>query len=321
MSVRVAAFYRFARLAPATLEALRGQLLATGEAGAVKGTVLLAGEGVNGTISGPPAGVEGMLEQLEAADPGLRGLEVKRHEAPEQAFHRLKVRLKREIVTLGRPEVDACQAVGTYVAPQDWNALIRDPDTLVIDTRNGYEVAVGSFEGAIDPGTASFREFPQWVDDQLRPLVAQRRPKALALFCTGGIRCEKATAHLLREGFEGVHHLQGGILRYLQEVDPACSRWRGECFVFDQRVALNHHLQPGEHRLCHACRMPLSPADRERPEYRDGVSCHHCSGRFGAEDRLRFAERQRQVALSRQRGEAHIGRVFPAAGDPVGADG
>jgi len=283
----------------------------------VKGTVLLAGEGVNGTISGPAAGVETLLKQLQEADPGLRELEVKRHEAPGQAFHRLKVRLKREIVTLGRPEVDAGAAVGTYVTPQDWNALISDPETLVIDTRNGYEVAVGSFAGALDPGTASFRDFPRWVEEQLRPLVAERRPKALALFCTGGIRCEKATAHLLREGFAGVHHLQGGILRYLQEVDPAESCWQGECFVFDQRVALDHHLQPGAHRLCHACRMPLSPADRQRPEYREGESCHHCSGALSAEDRLRFAERQRQVVLARQRGEAHIGRVFAGAEAPV----
>jgi UPF0176 protein len=321
MSVRVAAFYRFAPLAAAALPPLRQRLLAQGAAGAVKGTVLLAGEGVNGTISGPEAGVEALLELLERADPGLRGLEVKRHTAPEQAFHRLKVRLKREIVTLGRPDLDPAAAVGAYVEPEAWNALISDPDTLVIDTRNRYEVAVGSFEAAIDPGTASFRDFPAWVETVLRPLVAERRPKALALFCTGGIRCEKATAHLIREGFDGVHHLRGGILRYLEAVAPEQSRWRGECFVFDQRVALNHQLEPGEHSLCHACRMPLSPTDRRRPEYREGVSCHHCASRHGPTDQARFAERERQVALARRRGEAHIGRIFTGGQSPGPGDG
>ena len=312
MSLRVAAFYRFAPLAEAALPALRDRLLAVGSAGAVKGTVLLAREGVNGTVSGPEAGVEALLEALQGADPGLASLEVKRHSSEEQAFHRLKVRLKREIVTIGRPELDPTAAVGTYVAPQDWNALVDDPDTLVIDTRNAYEVAVGSFAGAIDPGTASFREFPAWVERELRPLVAARRPRALALFCTGGIRCEKATAHLLQEGFEGVHHLQGGILRYLEAVDPAESRWQGECFVFDQRVAVNHRLASGEHSLCHGCRMPLSPADRALPSYREGVSCRHCADRLAPADRERFSERQRQVSLARQRGEDHIGRVFAA---------
>jgi len=274
--------------------------------------VLLAREGVNGTVSGPEAGVEALLEVLQQADSGLASLEVKRHSTEDQAFHRLKVRIKREIVTIGRPEVDPTAAVGSYVAPQNWNALIADPDTLVIDTRNAYEVAVGSFEGALDPDTASFRDFPVWVERELRPLVEERRPRALALFCTGGIRCEKATAHLIQEGFEGVHHLQGGILRYLESVDPAESRWRGECFVFDQRVAVNHRLESGDHSLCHGCRMPLSPADRELPSYEKGVSCRHCVDRLAPEDRERFSERQRQVVLARRRGEAHIGRLFEA---------
>jgi UPF0176 protein len=316
MSLRVAAFYRFAPLAEAALPELRQRLLAVGSASEVKGTVLLAPEGVNGTVSGPQQGVEALLGLLQGADPGLASLEVKRHSTEDQAFHRLKVRLKREIVTIGRPELDPTGAVGTYVAPQDWNALLEDPGTLVIDTRNAYEVAVGSFAGAIDPGTASFRDFPEWVERQLRPLVEARRPKALALFCTGGIRCEKATAHLIREGFEGVCHLQGGILRYLEWVDPAASRWQGECFVFDQRVAVNHRLEPGEHSLCHGCRMPLSPADRELPSYLEGVSCRHCADRLTPEDRERFSERQRQVHLARRRGEAHIGKQFPPLGQP-----
>jgi UPF0176 protein len=312
MSLRVAAFYRFAPLREADLPALRERLLAVGQAGAVKGTVLLAREGVNGTVSGPEQGVEALLELLQRADSGLAALEVKRHRADEQAFHRLKVRIKREIVTIGRPGVDPTAAVGTYVAPEDWNALITDPGTLVIDTRNVYEVAVGSFEGALDPATASFREFPDWVERELRPLVAARQPRALALFCTGGIRCEKATAHLIQEGFEGVHHLQGGILRYLESVDPGESLWQGECFVFDQRVAVNQHLEPGDHSLCHGCRMPLSAADRQLTSYLEGVSCRHCEASLSPEDKQRFLERQRQVMLARKRGEAHIGRVFPA---------
>jgi len=316
MSLRVAAFYRFAALVEADLPALRARLLAAGNAGEVKGTLLLAPEGVNGTVSGPEVGVEALLELLQQGVPGLASLEVKRHSTEVQAFHRLKVRIKREIVTIGRPEVDPTTAVGAYLDPQGWNALIASPDTLVIDTRNAYEVAVGSFAGALDPGTASFRDFPAWVERELRPLVEARRPRALALFCTGGIRCEKATAHLIQEGFEGVHHLQGGILRYLEAVDPAESRWQGECFVFDQRVAVNHRLEPGDHSLCHGCRMPLSPADRALPSYFEGVSCRHCIPRLAPEDRERFRERQRQVVLARRRGEAHIGREFPPGHPP-----
>ncbi|MCX5955566.1 MAG: rhodanese-related sulfurtransferase [Cyanobacteria bacterium] len=321
MSLQVAAFYRFAPLAEAHLAELRQRLLAVGSAGDVKGTVLLAPEGVNGTVSGPEAGVEELLELLQQADPGLKSLEVKRHCTKDQAFHRLKVRLKREIVTIGRAEVDPTAAVGAYVDPQDWNALISDPRTLVIDTRNIYEVAVGTFAGSVHPGTSSFREFPAWVERQLRPLVEAQRPRALALFCTGGIRCEKATAHLIEEGFEGVHHLQGGILRYLEAVDPAESRWQGDCFVFDQRVAVNHRLERGDHSLCHGCRMPLSPADRALPSYCEGVSCRHCIPRLAPEDRERFSERQRQVDLARRRGEAHIGREFPPGHPPQPSHG
>lgn len=305
-AVRVAAFYRFAPFRAAELPALQQRLLAVGRQGGVRGTVLLAEEGVNGTVSGPPAGVEALLAVLRS-DGRLADLEVKEAAAPVTAFHRLKVRCKREIVSLGQPAADPSRQVGTYVPPGEWNALIDDPDTLVIDTRNAYEVGIGSFAGAIDPGTACFREFPEWVERELRPLVAERRPKALALFCTGGIRCEKATALLKAGGFEGVHHLQGGILRYLETVPEAESRWRGECFVFDQRVAVNHRLEPGEHRLCHACGVPLSPADRALPSYWEGVSCRHCLERFSDADRARFAERQRQIERAAARGQAHIG--------------
>lgn len=299
--VLVAAFYRFAPLQE--LPALRAELLRMAAMGQVRGTILLAAEGVNGTISGPEAGVEAVLGRLRQV-PGLERLQVKRSRARDQAFHRLKVRLKREIVSLGQPEVRPYldSAVGTHVPPGQWDALISDPHTLLIDTRNTYEVAIGSFEGALDPGTQRFREFPTWVERRLRPLVAERRPRAIALFCTGGIRCEKATAYLQQQGFEGVHHLQGGILRYLEEIPRQRSRWRGECFVFDRRVALNHRLEPGQHSLCHACGLPLSPADRQLPSYVEGVSCRHCTARFSDADRQRFAERQRQFARARSRG-------------------
>ena len=306
MSVLVAAFYRFAALEE--LPVLRRELLQLADAGGVRGTILLADEGVNGTISGPDAGVQAVLERLRQVV-GLEQLQAKFSRAGAQAFHRLKVRLKREIVSLGQPEVQPylASAVGTHVPPQQWDALIADPDTLVIDTRNAYEVAIGTFAGAIDPGTESFREFPQWVERELRPLVAERQPTAIAMFCTGGIRCEKATAYLQQQGFAGVHHLQGGILRYLEEMPEQGSSWRGECFVFDQRVAVNHRLEPGEHSLCHACGLPLSPADCQLPSYVAGVSCRHCRDRFSDADRERFAERQRQIAWARGRGERHLG--------------
>ncbi|MEY4359200.1 MAG: hypothetical protein RLZZ631_686 [Cyanobacteriota bacterium] len=310
MSVQVAAFYGFTAMAE--LPPLQQELRSLAEAGAVRGTILLAEEGVNGTISGPEPGVQAVLARLRQL-PGLAGLEAKFSEAPQQAFHRLKVRIKREIVTMGCPTVKPAEQVGTYVPPQQWDALIRDPEVLVVDTRNAYEVAVGTFEGAIDPRTDSFREFPAWVERELRPLVEQRQPKAIAMFCTGGIRCEKSTAYLLQQGFENVHHLQGGILRYLEQMPEQGSSWQGECFVFDQRVSVNHQLEPGRYSLCHACGLPLAPADREHASYREGVSCVHCIDRFSDADRARFAERQRQMHLARQRGEQHIGRSSRAA--------
>jgi len=312
MTVQVAAFYGFTALDAAVLPALQAELKRLAAAAGLRGTVLLAQEGVNGTVSGPEPGVQRLLDRLRQL-PGLGQLEAKVSQAPEQAFHRLKVRLKREIVTMGCPTVKPAEQVGTYVPPQQWDALIADPDTLVVDTRNAYEVAVGTFEGAIHPGTGSFREFPAWVESTLRPLVEQRKPKAIAMFCTGGIRCEKSTAYLLQQGFEQVHHLQGGILRYLEEVPEAGSSWRGECYVFDQRVSVNHRLEPGSYRLCHACGLPLSPADRDHPAYREGVSCPHCIDRFSDADRARFDERQRQLQLARGRGQAHIGAPMPGA--------
>ena len=315
--VLVAAFYRFADLQG--LEPLQQELLAVAAAGEVRGTILLAQEGVNGTVAGPEAGVQAVLARLRQW-PGLERLQARFSQAPRQAFHRLKVRRKREIVTMGVPAVTPYLAseVGAHVPPVAWDALIRDPHTLVIDTRNRYEVAIGSFAGAIDPGTESFREFPAWVERELRPLVAERQPRAIAMFCTGGIRCEKATAYLQQQGFEGVHHLEGGILRYLEEVPEQGSSWRGECFVFDQRVAVNHRLEPGEHSLCHACGLPLSPVERQLESYVEGVSCRHCIARFSDADRARFQERQRQMQRAQRRGERHLGGGPSAAGGASG---
>jgi len=292
MTLQLAAFYGFAPMVD--LPALRAELQGLAEEGEVRGTILLAEEGVNGTISGPPGGVQDVLMRLRAL-PALDQLEAKVSWAAQPVFQRLKVRLKAEIVTMGCPSVKPAEQVGAYVSPGEWDALIDDPTTLVIDTRNAYEVAIGSFEGALDPGTENFREFPAWVERELRPMVAERRPQRLALFCTGGIRCEKATAYLQQQGFEGVHHLRGGILRYLKEVPEEQSSWRGDCFVFDRRVALNHQLEPGAHSLCHGCGWPLAPADRALASYEEGVSCRHCLDRFSDADRGRFRERQRQM--------------------------
>ena len=302
--VRVSALYRFARLDDPA--ALRTPLLALARAGGVRGTILLAGEGVNGTIAGPPAGVDAVIAYLRAV-PGCAGLSLKHSRADTMPFHRMKVRVKREIVTMG-VTVDPLADAGAYVPPAEWNALIADPATLVIDTRNGYEVKVGTFAGAVDPGTAGFAEFPAWFRENRDALLAGK--SRVAMFCTGGIRCEKSTAFLKQEGVEQVHHLDGGILRYLEEVPAAESAWSGECFVFDQRVAVGHGLAPGTHRLCYACRMPVSAGDRASPLYVEGVSCPACAADRTDGERAGYAERHRQETLAADRGEAHVGRVF-----------
>ena len=295
----VAAFYAFTPLDDDQREALLNALPPLACEGDVLGSVLVAKEGVNGTISGPETGVESLLahlqRQLTLGQHHFERLAVKRSWAERSVFRRFKARRKKEIVTMGVEGVDPRINVGTYVDPEDWNALVDDPDTLVIDTRNHYETAIGSFDGAIDPGTDSFRDFPQWAESELRPLVNGTAPKRIAMFCTGGIRCEKASSYLQQNGFGEVHHLRGGILKYLEQVPENESRWRGECFVFDQRVALNHQLEPGEHSLCHACGMPLSPDQRALPSYIKGVQCLHCMDRFNDADRERFAMRQRQM--------------------------
>jgi UPF0176 protein len=296
--LQVAAFYAFTPLNGQQRESLLINLPTLASENSVVGSILVAHEGVNGTISGPALGVEALLENLRESlalgGEHFERLEVKHSWADQAVFRRFKARAKKEIVTMGVTSVNPKQNVGTYVDPKDWNALVDDPDTLVIDTRNRYETAIGSFEGSLDPGTDSFRDFPEWAEASLRPLLSNQPPKRIAMFCTGGIRCEKASSYLQSHGFGEVHHLRGGILKYLEEVPEQQTRWQGECFVFDQRVALNHQLEPGVHSLCHACGVPLSPSDRADPSYIKGVQCIHCVERFSDADRARFSMRQQQ---------------------------
>ena len=298
----VAALYHFTRFPDPA--ALRAPLVDLCLAEGVTGTLLLAGEGINGTIAGPRAGIDAVLAHVRAL-PGCEGLEWKESTAADQPFGRMKVRLKKEIVTMGQPDVDPLARVGHYVDPADWNALIRAPDVAVIDTRNDYEVAIGTFEGAVDPQTESFRDFPAWWEAN----KTRFHNKRIAMFCTGGIRCEKSTNYLLGQGVEKVYHLKGGILKYLEDIPEAESAWQGDCFVFDGRVSVGHGLAEGPHVLCHACRRPILPEDRARPEYEHGVSCHLCVDQTSAADKARFRERQKQIALARQRGERHLGRA------------
>ncbi len=283
----VAAFYRFQRIEdPARLKApLAKRACAAG----VKGSILLAEEGVNGTIAGPAEGVAEVLDAVRAI-PGFAALDWKESHADEMPFDRMKVRLKREIVTMGQPGIDPGANVGTYVAPADWNALISAPDVVVIDTRNDYEVEIGSFRGAIDPKTESFGEFPGWWEAQ----KAQFEGKRIAMFCTGGIRCEKATSWLKGQGVDEVFHLEGGILKYLEEVPEADSLWEGSCYVFDRRVSVGHGLKEGPHSMCFACGRPVSPGETRHPDYEPGVSCARCIADYTEADRARFRDRQRQ---------------------------
>lgn len=304
-TIRVAALYKFARLEDC--EAVRRELAQLCDAEGLRGTLLLAGEGINGTVAGSDHAIATALEFISRL-PGFADLEVKYSAAETMPFHRMKVRVKREIVTMGQPQVDPLVDAGYYVSPQDWNALISDPGTIVIDTRNDYEVAVGTFTGAINPRTASFRDFPAWFRAERERLLGNGdRPPKVAMFCTGGIRCEKSTAFLKAEGIDDVYHLQGGILKYLETVPEDQSLWQGECFVFDQRVAVGHGLGPGTHVLCHGCRKPVSAEDRASPLYVAGVSCPACHAARTEEQRARYAERDRQEQLARSRGTAHIG--------------
>jgi UPF0176 protein len=297
----VAALYHFTRFDDPA--ALQGPLLDLCKSHGVSGTLLLAKEGINGTIAGDRTGIDAVIAHIKAL-PGCADFIWKESSATVPPFHRMKVRLKREIVTMGQPDVDPiANGTGHYVEPADWNALITAPDVAVIDTRNDYEVAIGTFDGAIDPLTKTFGEFPAWWEENKHRFHNKR----IAMFCTGGIRCEKSTNFLMGQGVEDVYHLKGGILKYLEEVPQEDSTWDGECFVFDARVSVGHELKEGPHILCYACRRPILPEDRSRPEFEEGVACHQCAGETTEEDKGRFRERQKQIALAKKRGTHHIG--------------
>ena len=296
----IAALYQFTRFTDPA--ALQPGLLAAARENGVKGSLLLAPEGINGTIAGTRQGVDAVLTAIRQL-PGCDGLEWKESHAEKMPFGRIKVRVKREIVTMGQPDVDPLARVGHYVLAAEWNALIADPDTVVIDTRNDYEVAIGTFQGAVDPGTRSFGEFPDWWQAHREQFAGKR----IAMFCTGGIRCEKSTNYLLGQGLNEVYHLKGGILKYLEEVPAGVSLWQGQCFVFDDRVSVGHGLQPGGLGACGACRRPVTPTDLQHPDYEAGACCPACVNEYSPSDRARFRERHRQIRLSAERGERHFG--------------
>ena len=302
--VTVAALYKFAQFPDP--DALRAPLAALCRAQAIKGTLLLAREGLNGTIAGPDRGIAAVLEHLRAL-PGCAALDVKLSHAEAMPFYRMKVRVKPEIVTMGQPEIDPLTGAGHYVEAAQWNALISDPDVVLIDTRNDYEVAIGTFSGAADPQTTSFRDFPAWFRAERERLLGQGKAPKVAMFCTGGIRCEKSTAFLKNEGVQEVFHLRGGILKYLEQIPAEDSLWQGECFVFDERVSVGHGLAPGSYELCRACRRPLSAADRASPQYEEGASCPACHDTRDEAQRARYRERHRQERLAIKRGTAHLG--------------
>jgi UPF0176 protein len=304
LPILAATFYKFVELPD--FATLKPALLDFCDRHEVKGTILLANEGINGTIAGAPANVHAVLEHLRR-DPRLADLTHKESYAKEPPFYRMKVRLKKEIVTMGVPEVSPARTVGKYVPPEEWNALLDDPDVVVIDTRNDYEVQLGTFRGAINPHTRSFSELPKWLREQEQ---LRRKPK-IAMFCTGGIRCEKSTAFLRAEGFDEVYHLQGGILKYLEVVPEERSYWQGECFVFDERVAVGHGLKLGTHELCRSCREPLAPEEKSSPHYVAGVSCSKCYHVKSEEKKQGLLERQRQVELAKRRNQDHIGARPP----------
>lgn len=296
----VCAMYKFVTLE--NFEAIRQPLLDVMLKHDVKGTLLLAKEGINGTVASDRAGIDALLSYLQQ-DERLAGIVSKESFDATMPFYRTKVKLKKEIVTMGVEGIDPKQVVGTYVKPADWNALISDPDVVLVDTRNDYEVEVGTFKGAVDPNTKTFREFPQYVKDNMDPA----KQKKVAMFCTGGIRCEKSTAYMKEQGFDEVYHLEGGILKYLEEVPQQESMWEGECFVFDNRVTVDHQLEKGQYDQCHACRRPITEEDKQSDNYVPGVSCHRCYDEFSADQRERFAQREQQMQLAKKRGEDHLG--------------
>ena len=296
----VCAMYKFVTLK--NYRELREPLLAAMEANGIRGTLLLASEGINGTVAGSRAGIDALLEWLQQ-QPGLENIDNKESYTDQKPFLRTKVKLKKEIVTMGVEGIDPKRTVGTYVKPKDWNALISDPDVILVDTRNDYEYQVGTFENAINPNTTSFREFPDYIKENFDPT----KHKKVAMFCTGGIRCEKSTAYMKEQGFDEVYHLQGGILKYLEDVPSDDTLWKGECFVFDERVTVNHDLEQGEYDQCNACRIPITKEDQLTEQFETGVSCPHCFDKTSTADKARYKEREKQIQLAKQRNEIHVG--------------
>jgi UPF0176 protein len=296
----VAALYHFVILD--NFRELRQPLLNIMLKNQVKGTLLLAREGINGTIAGSQVSIDNLLDWIRS-DIRLHDVRCKFSYDNESPFYRSRVKLKKEIVTMGIEGIDPRQSVGTYIKPGDWNALISDPEVTLVDTRNAYESAIGTFKSALVPETDSFREFPKYVAENLDPV----KHRKVAMFCTGGIRCEKSTALLKQRGFDEVYHLQGGILKYLEEVPESESLWQGECFVFDNRVSVTHALEKGSYDQCHACRLPITDMDKQNEKYQQGVSCPACYDRKTEQERNRYREREKQVQLAKHRGEYHIG--------------
>ena len=304
MEQTVSTFYKFAEF-PDHAE-WKPRLAQLGEKEKVTGTLILANEGINGTLAGPEKGLIRFLEEI-TSDPRFADLPIRSMVTPRQTFYRLRIVIRPEIVTLGDPSILPSKCSGQYVNPEDWNELISDPEVELIDVRNDYEVEIGSFEGAENPQTETFGEWDEYVKKRW----GKERKKKVAMFCTGGIRCEKASAHLVQNGFEEVYHLKGGILNYLEQINPENSKWKGECFVFDHRVAVTHGLKDGQTKLCFSCRWPLSQEDFESPDFEEGVSCPRCSSKLSAERREGLRERQRQMALARERNTQHIGKKMP----------
>ena len=303
-SVTVSALYKFVILDD--YRSLRNPLLSFCQQADITGTLLLAREGINGTIAGSTKNIERVLEYLRA-DPRFADLTDKKSKCDGIPFLRMKVKLKKEIVSIGLPEVSPTKCVGEYVDPEDWNALISDPDVLLVDTRNDYEVDIGTFEGAINPNTKTFRDFPDYVSKNLDP----SKQRKVAMFCTGGIRCEKASSLMLEQGFDKVYHLNGGILKYLETVKKEESKWQGECFVFDQRISVKHNLEQGKYQQCYGCRHPIDDKDIASPYYKKGVQCPHCYKELTPSKQSRFEQRQLQVDLAKKRNDSHIAKYYP----------
>lgn len=291
---KVAAFYNFSSIIDHEILLIKEELTHLARKQEIKGTILLAYEGVNGTVCGTENAIVQFIETLEKLLK-VSEINVKYSWTEKQAFRRFKARKKKEIVTIGIKQVNPSKSVGKYIKAGEWNEFLEDPSNVVIDTRNEYEIKIGNFKGALNPHTSSFREFPAWVQKHLKPLIEENPSLKIGMYCTGGIRCEKATSFLIEEGFSDVYHLEGGILKYLEDVSAEKSLWNGECFVFDQRVSLDHDLLPGSHRMCHACGLPISPEDLKKPTYIKGLQCEACVDKFTDSDRARFAERQRQI--------------------------